>query len=102
MREKKNKESIINVRDLIFVFYILYSRLISGGSTEVDDFTEMLRLMDVKFADEEDEGHADGQLPDVPAQAVQEVHDQNDVAAATTPQPRSASQASDPDRNQTL
>ena len=31
MREKKNKESIINVRDLIFVFYILYSRLISGG-----------------------------------------------------------------------
>ena len=70
MREKKNKESIINVRDLIFVFYILYSRLISGGSTEVDDFTEMLRLMDVKFADEEDEGHADGQLPDVHAQAV--------------------------------
>lgn len=94
MREKKNKESIINVRDLIFVFYILYSRLISGGSTEVDDFTEMLRLMDVKFADEEDEGHADGQLPDV--------HDQNDVAAATTPQPRSASQAYDSDRNQTL
>ena len=74
MRVRKNKESIINVRDLIFVFYILYSRLISGESTEVDDFTEMLRLMDVKFADEEDEGHADGQLPDVPAQAVQEVH----------------------------
>ena len=53
--------------------------------------------------EEEDEGHADGQLPDVPAQAVQEVHDvsaqsvkevhdQNDVAAATTQQPRSASQ----------
>ena len=58
--------------------------------------------MDEKFADAEDEGNADGPLPDVPDQAVQEVHDQNDVAAATTPQPRSASQASDPDRNQTL
>ena len=50
--------------------------------------------MDEKFAAAEDEGNADGPLPDVP--------DQNDVAAATTPQPRSASQASDPDRNQTL
>ena len=39
----------------------------------MDDFTEMLRLMDVKFADEEDEGHADGQLPDVHAQAVQDL-----------------------------
>ena len=48
--------------------------------------------MDEKFADAEDEGNADGPLPDVPDQAVQEVHDQNDVAAATTPQPRSAYQ----------
>ena len=37
----------------------------------------MLRLMDEKFAAAEDEGNADGPLPDVPDQAVQEVHGQN-------------------------
>ena len=46
------------------------------------------------LVDEEEEGLADDHLPEVSAQAVQEVHDQKDVAAPTTVQPSSASQDS--------